>query len=215
MAVFYPHACYDILVGVMAKFTPYQKLSKEVRQKALLELCQAMVTVKKLPDAAKVLADLLSEQEIDMVAKRLQVAKLLLQKKRYHEIQRDLKVSEHTIARVNSWLQQGGAGFRIVVENGKDVTIPAWKPWKMAAGDSWAALKRKFPLYYWPQLLLEDIVRTANNNQRKRLLSTLRILKESGKGKKEALRHLEALLLESRKSPRRKQDVTREAFITK
>ncbi len=196
----------------MAKFTPYQKLTKEARQKALLELCHAMVTVKKLPDAAKVLADLLSEQELDMVAKRLQIAKLLLQKKTYHEIRQTLKVSHATIARVNIWLQQGGAGFRMAVERGKDMNIPAWKPWA-EAGDTWAAMKRKFPMHFWPQLLLQEIVRTANNAQRKRLLATLTILRESGKGKKEAFRQLEFLMAEDRRSPRR-QNLTRE-LVTK
>lgn len=201
----------------MAKFTPYQKLSKEARQRALLELCQAMVTVEKLPDAAKVLADLLSEPELDMVAKRLQIAKLLLQKKTYAEIKKDLRVSHHTIARVNIWLQQGGAGFRMVVERGEDMNIPAWKPWPGAGdmSDSWSGMKRKFPMYFWPQLLLNDIIRTASNTQRKRLLNTLKILKASGKGKKEAFRHLEVILMQGNRSPRGRQELTREMRIEK
>ncbi len=196
----------------MAKFTPYQNLSKEVKQKVLLELCQAMVMVKKLPDAAKVLSDLLSEQELQMIAKRLQIAKLLLQKKTYVEIQKALNVSQHTIARVNIWLQQGGAGFRMVVEQGKDMTVPSWKPWT-GAGDmagSWGALKRKMPMYFWPQLMLEEIVRSASNRQRIKLLKTVKILGKAGKEKKEAFRYLEDILTNEQKSPRRKQDHSRE-----
>ena len=196
----------------MAKFTPHQKLSKEVKQKVLLELCQAMVMVKKLPDAAKVLSDLLSEQELQMIAKRLQIAKLLLQKKTYAEIKKALNVSQHTIARVNIWLQQGGAGFRMVMEQGLDLKIPAWKPWA-GAGDmpySWGAIKRKMPMHFWPQLLLEEIVRSANNKQRLKLLGTLKILGKAGKEKKEAFRYLEDLLNEERKSPRGKQNHTNE-----
>ncbi|GEM_PF-477851 len=196
----------------MAKFTPYQNLSKEVKQKVLLELCQAMVIVKKLPDAAKVLSDLLSEQELQMIAKRLQIAKLLLKKKTYAEIRKELRVSQHTIARVNIWLQQGGAGFRMVVEQGKDMTIPAWKPWSGAGSmsGSWAKVKRSFPMYFWPQLLLEDIVRSANNKQREKLLNTLKVLRTAGKEKKEAFRFLEDILKEERRSPRRAQDHSRE-----
>ncbi|MDO8505360.1 MAG: YerC/YecD family TrpR-related protein [bacterium] len=196
----------------MAKFTPYQNLSKEVKQKVLLELCQAMVIVKKLPDAAKVLSDLLSEQELQMIAKRLQIAKLLLKKKTYLEIRKELRVSQHTIARVNIWLQQGGAGFRMVVEQGKDMTIPAWKPWSGAGSmsGSWEKVKRSFPMYFWPQLLLEDIVRSANNKQREKLLNTLKVLRTAGKEKKEAFRFLEDILNEERRSPRQKQDHSRE-----
>ncbi len=196
----------------MAKFTPNQNLSKELKQKVLLELCQAMVIVKKLPDAAKVLSDLLSEQELQMIAKRLQIAKLLLKKNTYAEIKKELRVSQHTIARVNIWLQQGGSGFRMVVEQGKDMTIPDWKPWSGAGNmtDSWGALKRKMPMYFWPQLVLEEIVRSASNRQRIKLLKTVKILGKSGKEKKEAFRYLEDILNEERRSPRRKQDYSRE-----
>ena len=195
----------------MAKFTAYQKLPNETKQKVLLELCQAMVMVKKLPDAAKVLSDLLSEPELQMIAKRLQIAKLLLQKKTYAQIGKDLRVSQHTIARVNIWLQQGGAGFRMVVEQGNEMKIPAWKPWSGAGemADSWAAMKRKFPMYFWPQLLIEQIARTASNRQRVQLLKTLKIMRESGKGKKEAFRYLEDILNEERRSPRRPQELGR------
>ncbi|MBI4135467.1 helix-turn-helix domain-containing protein [Candidatus Uhrbacteria bacterium] len=199
----------------MAKFTPNQNLSKELKQKVLLELCQAMVMVKKLPDAAKVLSDLLSEQELQMIAKRLQVAKLLLQKKTYAEIKKALNVSQHTIARVNIWLQQGGAGFRMVMDQGLDLKIPAWKPWA-GAGDtaySWGAIKRKMPMYFWPQLLLEEIVRSANNKQRLKLLGTLKILGKAGKEKKEAFRYLEDILNQGRRSPRQKQNHTREMVL--
>ena len=196
----------------MAKFPPHQNLSKEVRQKVLLELCQAMVIVKKLPDAAKVLSDLLSEQELQMIAKRLQIGKLLLQKKTYIQIKNELRVSQHTIARVNIWLQQGGAGFRMVVEQGKDMTIPAWKPWPGAGSmsDGWDNIKRRFPMHFWPQILLEDIVRSASNKQRVKLLNTLKVLRVAGKEKKEAFRFLEDILNNERSSPRRKQALTRE-----
>ena len=196
----------------MAKFTPQQNLSKEVKQKVLLELCQAMVVVKKLPDAAKVLGDLLSEQELQMIAKRLQIAKLLLQKKTYEEIKKEIKVSQHTIARVNIWLQQGGEGFRMVAEQGFDFNVPQWKPWAGAGdmADSWGAIKRKMPMYFWPQLVLEEIVRSANNRQRTKLLGTLKILGKAGKEKKEAFHYLEDLLNERRRSPRQKQRYARE-----
>ncbi len=192
----------------MAKFTFYQKLSKEAQQKVLLELCQAMVMVKKLPEAAKVLGDLLSEQEIQMIAKRLQIAKLLLQKNTYEEIRKELRVSQQTIARVNLWLQQAGEGFRMVMARGlgkKDMKVPAWQP-----SVPRSEMARRFPLYYWPQGLLEEVMRAANNRQRARMLETLKTIRDSGKGKREVFRYVEELLLEQRRSPRGRQQIEKE-----
>jgi len=178
----------------MAKFSQKNKLSPELRQKALLELCQAMVVVKNLPDAAKVLGDLLSEQELDMIAKRLQIAKLLLKEMTYEDIRKELNVSQHTIARVNLWLQQSGAGYRMILEKGSDIKPPTRLMDKGYTSDPWSSLKRRYPLYFWPQILIEEIVRGANERQRERLLGTLKTLRESGKGKKDVFRYIESMI---------------------
>ncbi len=202
----------------MAKYTQYQQLPKDKKQQVLLELCHALAMVKTLPEVAKVLGDLLSDQEIQMVGKRLQIAKLLLDKKTYAEVCDELKVSPPTVARVNMWLQQAGEGFRLVIKKGlgqKSMKIPDWKPPATAGQmtDSWAYIKRKYPLYFWPQLLVEEIVRTANNKQRKRLLETLSILRKSGKGKKEVFRHIEEVLRAQRVSKPTVKAIEREVAL--
>ena len=203
----------------MAKYTKYQVLPADKRQQVILELCNAIGIVKTMPEVAKLLGDLLSEQEIQMVGKRLQIAKMLLQDKRYEDINKELKVSQPTIARVNLWLQQGGEGFRMLIKKGlgkKNMKIPDWKPPATAGQmqDSWAYIKRKYPLYFWPQLLVEEVVRTANNRQRKRLLETLSIIRKSGKGKKEVFRHIEQLLRAQRSGGRQVLDKTgKEALL--
>ncbi|MDO8505660.1 MAG: YerC/YecD family TrpR-related protein [bacterium] len=181
----------------MAKYTPHQKLNIEKKQEVLLELCHAIAVVKSLPEVAKVLGDLLSDQEIQMIGKRLQIAKLLLAGRKYIDIKSELRVSQPTIARINLWLQQAGDGFRLLIKKGigkEKIKIPEWKPFPEAQGE-WAKLKRRYPLHFWPQLLVEDLVRNASNRQRKKLLVTLSIIKKSGKMKKEVLRHVNFLLL--------------------
>ena len=182
----------------MSKYTPHQKLNTEKKQEVLLELCQALAMVTSLPEVAKVLGDLLSDQEIQMIGKRLQIAKRLLFGAKYTDIKEELRVSQPTIARINLWLQQSGEGFRLLIKRGmgkQKIKIPAWKPFPEAHGE-WAQLKRRYPLYFWPRLLIEELIRGANNRQRKRLLTTLSILKKSGKVKKEVIRHFNRLLLE-------------------
>ena len=194
----------------MAKFSPYRKLTPQQRQQALLELCKALVMVKELDEAAKLLGDLLSEQEVDMIAKRLQIAKLLLKGEKYDTIREKLKVSDNTIARVNLWLQQAGEGLRMVMKRGlskEDMQIPEWMPPARRS-----AMARRFPLYYWPQNLLEDIIRAANNRERKKILDTLHAFRTAHKGKRELFRHLELLLREPQRNPRKPQQLEKEMY---
>lgn len=194
----------------MAKFSPHNKLSPQQRQQALLELCRALVMVTKLDEAAKLLGDLLSDQEVEMIAKRLQIAKLLLKGDKYDIIRGKLKVSDATIARVNLWIQQAGEGFRMVMKRGlakEDMKVPNWMPSVRRS-----EMARRFPLYYWPQGLIEGIIRTANNHQRKQLLDTLKVLRASGKGKRELFRHFELLLREQQQNPRIRPQLTKEAL---
>lgn len=198
----------SIPINPMAKFSKAHRLPKEKKQKVLLELCTALVMVKKLQEAAKLLGDLLSDQEIEMVGKRLQIAKLLLREKTYEEIMEDVKVSAPTIARVNLWLQQAGEGFRMVMKRGlagEDMKVSEWMPPVRKS-----EMARRFPLYYWPQGLLEDIIRIANNRQRKRMLETISILRKSGKGKREVFRYLESLIHETQRSPRARPQFEKE-----
>jgi len=185
---------YNLEIINMAKFEKKNRLNAREQQKLLLELCHALVVVKKEEEAAHVLIDLLSKQEIDMIAKRLKIAKLLAQGKTYNEIHERLRVSQHTIARVNAWLDAGGAGFRLIISRDRAVNIPEWQPatWR------WDALKRRYPMYYWPQILLEEVVRSANNRQRRKLINTLKVLKVVGQ-KPKLFQQLERVLAQKQK----------------
>jgi len=41
-----------------------------------------------------------------------------------------------------------------------------------------AKIKRKYPAYFWPQLLLEAIVKTANKREKQRLLNVVTQMQE-------------------------------------
>ncbi|MEK9158634.1 MAG: YerC/YecD family TrpR-related protein, partial [Patescibacteria group bacterium] len=86
----------------MSKFEKKNRLATEEQQKLLLELCSALVVVRRLEEAANLLIDLFSKQEVEMIAKRLKIARLLVQDKTYVQIGEELKVSPQTIARVNA-----------------------------------------------------------------------------------------------------------------
>lgn len=59
--------------------------------------------------------DLLTHTERKMLAKRLQIARMLLQKENYHVIGKKLHVTATTIAKINNWLNTFGEGYRLAI----------------------------------------------------------------------------------------------------
>ena len=57
--------------------------------------------------------DLFTHTEYKMFAKRLEIARRLLDGQTYGNIKKDLKVTEHTISSVSNILEREGAGFRM------------------------------------------------------------------------------------------------------
>lgn len=57
--------------------------------------------------------DLFTHTEYKMVAKRLEIARRLIDGQTYETIMNDLKVTEHTISTISNILERDGEGFRI------------------------------------------------------------------------------------------------------
>lgn len=56
--------------------------------------------------------DLFTHTEYKMFTKRLEIARRLLKGERYEDIEKDLKVTSHTVTRVNNVLNEKGDGLR-------------------------------------------------------------------------------------------------------
>jgi TrpR-related protein YerC/YecD len=158
----------------MVKFVNPSKLSKDDQEELLILFCRAISKLKTPQEAANFLKDLLSSQEAEMLAKRLKTAELLIKGKKYSEIGDDLKVGPGTISRVHEWLKLSGDGFRMVLErvpknsSGKKESIQE----KMDPF-SWRNIKRRYPAYFWPQLLLEQVIKSANKKNRQRIVEAM------------------------------------------
>ena len=146
---------------LMAKFSRIPKLSKKDRQKLLIALCEALTSIKKREEAAQFLTDLLSPQELEMLAKRLEIAKLLVDGDTYDTIRNKLKVSHNTIARINAWLTLSGGGFRMVIERTKNKEKKINEPTFEEKYDpqSWYNIKRRYSLHFLPELIIEEIIK--------------------------------------------------------
>lgn len=145
------------------------KLTKTRRKKLIVNLCQSLASLKTPHEVAEALSDLLTPKEFETIGKRLQIAEYLLEGKEYSVIRGELKVGFSTIARVNTWLNISGIGFQ---------TIMSRKPKKESKVEnldekydpySWHNTKRRYSLYFWPQLLLDELFKQAGKREKEKM----------------------------------------------
>lgn len=94
----------------------YDSKIKNAENTALFE---AILTLKNVDECYMFFEDICTINELNAIAQRLQVAKLLSEKKTYNEIEDLTKVSTATISRINKCLQYGSDGYRIALERTK------------------------------------------------------------------------------------------------
>lgn len=88
-------------------------------QKEVEELFEAILKLKSVGEAKKFFRDLCTLEEIDEMARRWQVAKLVAEERPYREIAEEVGVSTTTVARVAHWLDYGKGGYRLILERMK------------------------------------------------------------------------------------------------
>lgn len=161
-------------------------LSKKDQEVLALDLVNALVACQNMSEAAIFLQDLLTMQEMKTLSKRLRIAKMLIAGRTYEEIQETVHTSHGTIAKIAAWLAESGDGFRKIIEK-----MPKEDDGKhKEAYSDWDKLKRRYAMHFWPELLLEEIVKSASKKQKDRIGSVLQKLEE----KSELHKQLESLL---------------------
>ena len=172
----------------MSKYSSRNRLSDTAAGEIFIQFCRYLSELRSPHEMAQAFGDLLSKQEVAMIAKRLQIAIHLIDGHKYYDICKQLKTSPVTIARINLWLQEAGEGFRLLYERGAKYRIKKRESSKRE--QEWSRVRRRYPMYFWPQLLMEEIARQANARQRTRILGVMRLLERKGKLTKdiEALR---------------------------
>ena len=148
------------------------KLKNQEQNELFIKLAKAITTLHSSQEAANFLRDLLSEVEVLMLARRLQIAELLIEGLTYDQIRSRLKAGPGTIARVQTWLELYGDGYREVIKrcasrNKSDDELA--KPYSQ--------LKKKYPMYFWPELLLKEIIKSAKKREKQRLLKVVEQLR--------------------------------------
>lgn len=176
-----------------------EKLSATEQQDILADLLISFQIIRDPREVAEFVQDLFTKSEVKHLSKRLRIAKLLLAGRTYEDIEKDVHASHGTVAKVAAWLGERGEGFRQVIaklpreEVSKEES--AWAP----VVRHWNAIKRRNPRYFWPELLLEEVVKFASERQKDRLRHMLTSVTESLEEKSDLHRHLDSLLSEQYK----------------
>ncbi len=159
---------------------------KKKQEVLVLDLVNAFVNCHNLKESAFFLHDLLTRREMSVLAKRLAIARLLLSGKKYEEIEAELSVSHSTVAKIAVWLSERGDGFREIIERlPKQKDVKAWKEFS-----EWDRIKRRYPMYFWPELVLEEIIKNASKRQKEHIRNVLNNLER----KSELHKRIEKLL---------------------
>lgn len=87
-----------------------------LKSKEADDLFEAIITLDNIDDCYRFFEDLCTVKEIKAMSQRFEVAKLLLQKKTYSEIEESTGASTATISRINRTLQFGADGYTVVLE---------------------------------------------------------------------------------------------------
>lgn len=80
------------------------------------ELFRAVLMLEDEEDCYRFFEDICTINEIHAIAQRLQVAKLLAEKKTYSEIEELTKASTATISRINKSLVYGAEGYQRAIK---------------------------------------------------------------------------------------------------
>ncbi len=80
------------------------------------ELFDGVLTLRTREDCYRFFEDICTINEIHAIAQRLQVAKLLSERKTYSEIEKLTNASTATISRINKCIVYGADGYRRVLE---------------------------------------------------------------------------------------------------
>jgi TrpR-related protein YerC/YecD len=80
----------------------------------------AVLALRDYDDCYRFFEDICTINEINTISQRLEVARLLMQKKTYNDIEAITKASTATISRVNKCITYGADGYRRILERLED-----------------------------------------------------------------------------------------------
>lgn len=90
--------------------------NSKIRDEHIDELFEGILKLESIEECYRFFEDICTIKEIQAMAQRLQVAKLLSENKTYNEIEEKTNASTATISRINRSLSYGADGYNIVLK---------------------------------------------------------------------------------------------------
>ena len=87
----------------------------KIKSKDVDGLFEAILLLENLEECYRFFEDICTVKELQAIAQRLQVVKLLVKNKTYHEIEIETGASTDTISRINRSLNYGADGYKLVL----------------------------------------------------------------------------------------------------
>ena len=78
-------------------------------------LFEAILLLENVEECYRFFEDLCTVKELQAIAQRLEVVKLLVKNKTYHDIENETGASTATISRINRSLNYGADGYKLVL----------------------------------------------------------------------------------------------------
>lgn len=90
--------------------------NSRIKSKQVDDLFEAILLLDDMEECYRFFEDICTVKEIQSIAQRLEVAKLLTLNKTYNEIEKETGASTATISRINRSLNYGVDGYEIVLK---------------------------------------------------------------------------------------------------
>ena len=90
--------------------------NSKIKSKQTDGLFEAILQLKDLEECYRFFVYICTVKEIQAISQRLEVVKLLVENKTYHEIEDETGASTATISRINRSLNYGSDGYKLVLE---------------------------------------------------------------------------------------------------
>ena len=86
------------------------------KNKDVDDLFEAILSLENEEECYRFFEDICTIKELQSIAQRLEVAKLLRKKKTYSDIEEITKASTATISRINKCLMYGSDGYNLILD---------------------------------------------------------------------------------------------------
>ncbi len=92
------------------------KYQSKIESQYLDQLFDGILSLKNREECYRFFEDVCTINELQSIAQRLEVARLLDNSYTYHEIEKDTQASTATISRINKCLLYGADGYKLVLD---------------------------------------------------------------------------------------------------